>query len=318
VKLLYVDHGNVVNEGHMYKYYGDLVRELAGLAEVFLYQGPPSTLESFLSDARHEVDCLIFGLGYFAQGDPAAFDEIEGLSDIGVPVVCMIHKQQTLLEEKLNFCKINNVDLLVDSQSTYKEFGDVAGTRSIRLPFTASPEYFYPRETPKIYDIGFCGALHGNGKIAGPTSDLRSRALEELQKKDFEVYWNASNTLDYRIHSVEEYATKISQSKVWLATTGPVLDVSPRYFEVMMSKTLLFCNKMDEQYGDFFIDGENCVMFENDLSNFNEKLDYYVKNGQRRLDIVENAYNTAINNYTWRHMAVRLLNTIEEIRDEQV
>jgi spore maturation protein CgeB len=87
--------------------------------------------------------------------------------------------------------------------------------------------------------------------------------------------------------------------------------MGPRYFEVVLSRTLLFCNEMPDTYEDFFIDGVNCVTFKNDLSDFEEKLDLYVKDDSKRESIIDNAYILASNNYTWRHLAVQLLNEIK-------
>ena len=111
-----------------------------------------------------------------------------------------------------------------------------------------------------------------------------------------------------------EYAKKINECNVWLATTGPTEDVSPRYFEVMLSKTLLMCNNMPEQYGGLFVDGVNCVTYENDLSDFTDKLSYYLDNEDERSLIVDNAYDMIINKYTWKHMALNLISEIERIQ----
>ena len=310
MKILYIDYGNVLHDDYMYQYYGDLFRELQQLSQIYVYQGPINNINSLFPELEKEVDCIIFGLGYFTQNFSQAYQKIVGLDRIKVPVVCLIHKPQIMIEEKLNFCKINNVDLICDSQCTYEKFGEITGIKTIRLPFTATPKHYYPRDTIKKYDIGFCGALHGAGKIDGPTRDLRSRIYDKLQEGESNIYWNSSNTLDYRISSVEEYATKINECKIWLSTTGPTLDVSPRYFEVMLSRTLLICNEMPEQYGNYFTNGVNCVTFNNDLSDFNEKLSYYLKNESEREAIIERAYDETINNYTWKHMALKLLNEI--------
>ena len=79
----------------------------------------------------------------------------------------------------------------------------------------------------------------------------------------------------------------------------------------MLSRTLLMCNKMPEQYGEYFTDGVNCVMFDNDLSDFDEKLTYYLYNDSQRNSIIETAYETAVNNYTWHHMAKNLIEQIK-------
>ena len=122
MKILYIDFGDVVSDTHMYQYYGDLFRELRLLAKVYLLQGIPADINQILSQIEGGVDCIIFGLGYFAQSHQQFFNKIKGLDTLKIPVVCMIHKPQTMLDKKLEFCKINNVDLIVDSQCTYKNF----------------------------------------------------------------------------------------------------------------------------------------------------------------------------------------------------
>ena len=114
----------------------------------------------------------------------------------------------------------------------------------------------------------------------------------------------------------EEYATKINQSKIWFATTGPTKDISPRYFEVMLSKTLLCCNKMEYEYEEMFIDGQNCIMYDNNLNNLTKKIDYYLNNETKRNEIISNAYDLAINNYTWMSMAKKLVSKILEMKNE--
>ncbi len=313
MNILYVDHGNTVSDHHMYQYYGDLYRELVKNNNVFLYQGVLNNTEKINNS---KIDCVIFGLGYFTQTNPEKYKQIKGLKDLQVPVVCMLHKPQTMLKEKIEFCKINDIDILLDPHITYKEHSKEIGCKAIRFWFTANPNIYHPREVNKRYDVGFSGASHGSNKIEGPTRNLRDRVHQKLVEKNRNIFWNSSKegSLNYRIHSVEEYATRINESKIWVATTGPVLDVSPRYFEVMLSKTLLFCNNMPYQYESVFEDGVNCVTFENDLSDFDEKLDFYLNNEDEMNKIIDNAYKTAIENYTWEHMSNKLLKEIEELK----
>mgnify|MGYP003110357827 CR=1 FL=1 len=311
MKILYIDNGNRLSENYTYRYYGDFYRELKQITEVEVYQGIPSDINTLIEGKNY--DCIIFGLGYFAQRDPRAYSEIKNLKNCSIPVVCMLHKQQIMLKEKLLFCKLNNIDLLVNAHITYKEYGKLLNTDSTRFWFSATPEIFYDREIDKIYDVGFCGASHGADKIKGETANLRDRIHEKLKNKQIQIYWNRHTDPAHRIKSIDEYASKINQSKIWIATTGPILDVSPRYFEVILSKTLLFCNDMPDEYEGMFIDGVNCVMYKNDLSDFEEKLNFYLTNPDKADIIVENAYNTFVNNYTNKHMCVELLSKINKI-----
>ena len=64
------------------------------------------------------------------------------------------------------------------------------------------------------------------------------------------------------------------------------------------------CNDMPQEYEGMFIDGFNCVTFKNDLSDFDDKLLYYLSNTEERREIVERGYNNTINNHTCKHMAL--------------
>ena len=315
MNVLYIDYGNVVSDSYLYRYYGDFYRELKEIANVNLYQNVVYDINDVLSNFEN-IDCIIFGMGYFSRLGKEAYRKIEGLSDLKIPVVCYLHKPQKMLEEKLNFFKINNIDLLLDSQSTHKKHGEIAETKSYRAWFTATPEIYHPREDVSVeYDLGFIGATHGNNKVAGETMNIRDRMYDLLMVSKYNVYWKKHFGPEDRI-SIEDYASQINKCKIWLATTGPTLDVSPRYFEVMLSKTLLVCNDMPNEYGDVFKDGVNCVMFKNDLSDLIDKVDYYLNNEKERNLIVDRAYEMVKNNYTWKHMASNVLSKIEEIKNE--
>lgn len=309
MKILYIDVGNRIAENYTYRYYGDLYRELCKKAQVDVYDRIPTDINLIIKDKAY--DCIIFGLGYFAQRNASAYGKIAGLDTCNTPVVCLLHKAQTMLKEKLSFCKINKIDLLAYHHITYKKYQELLEIKSTRIWFSATPEIFYDRKIDKIYDIGFSGASHGNGKIKGDTADLRDRVYDKLKGKNLNLFWNRQTSPNHRISSMEEYASKINQSKIWIATTGPIKDVSPRYFEVILSKTLLLCNKMEHEYEGVFVDGKNCVMYENDLSDFDEKVDYYLNNEVERNRIIENAYEEFVNKYTSEHMCIKLLNEIK-------
>jgi len=314
MNILYVDQANRLAESYMYPYYGAVYRELKMMEDVYFFGGGVGDINSLLSKYEVSFDCIVFGLGYFAQGNPGAWQKINGLAELEIPTVAFLHKPQSMLEEKLNFCKINKINILADPHCTHEEFGHRVGARSFRSWFTASPEVFYPREAEKKYDIGFSGALHGSGKIEGPTRDLRTRIQAILESNNsYNTFWNGSDSVATRIKDVSEYSAKINECKVWLSTTGPMLDIGPRYFEVLLSKTLLFCNNMPLQYGGTFVDGENCVMFENDLSNFEDKLKYYLHNDNERETIAERGYNMVKDKYTWKHMAIQMLDEVKKV-----
>ena len=101
-----------------------------------------------------------------------------------------------------------------------------------------------------------------------------------------------------------EYAKTINSAKIWIATNADHGDLTPRFSEVMGSKTLLFHNEHPyDTYNDIFIDGETCVIFKNDLSDLIEKIDYYLQNDLEYNRIVNNAYDLFHNRFTCKKLA---------------
>ncbi len=189
--ILYVDGGGTISDNYMYKYYGDLFRELREISNVYVYQGNPGNWSDLLSKSRIDFDAIIFGLGYFAQSDPSYFGEIRGLKNAGPVTVSMFHKPQNLFQEKMDFCNKNEIDIFLD----YFDNGKYSKSEKvIKSWFTATPKYFRPRNVPTKYDIGFQGALHGKGKISGPARDLRSRIGEFLNSSEkYNTYWKSTH-----------------------------------------------------------------------------------------------------------------------------
>ena len=304
MKIFYVDTG--VNKGYLY--YNDLYRSLCKIADVSLFLSGSFKIGNIVSLAR-SFDVIIFGLGWMAQNDASVYGKIVGLRKFGVPVVVLLHKPQTLLSNKLKFCR-DNADLLVYAQVESEEYGRVANVPFLWSWHAGDHKVFFDRGAKKVFDFGFSGALHGSGKTKGATRDIRVRIFDIVRSMGIRLFWNGSDKIAPRIRSVGEYALRINQSKIWLTTTGPLEDVGPRYFEIGLSRSLIFCNRMGRAYNNVFRDGDNCVMFENDLSDFREKLLYYLGNDGERLKIVDRAFNEFRLKHTWDCRARELVDRI--------
>ena len=67
--------------------------------------------------------------------------------------------------------------------------------------------------------------------------------------EDLNVFWKSSDVYETaRIHNHEEYAKTINSSKIWIATNASHGDVTPRYYEILASGTMLFCEEIREEY----------------------------------------------------------------------
>lgn len=290
-----------------YKYYDGVFDKLQGAV---LYRKPFNNFKKVCVELRFKPDLVVFGLGWFNH---KFYGKIEGLE---VPSVCVLFKPQNDLKQKLSFCKINNIDTVLTPVPASEQYAQLTGCKTVLFPYGFDPEVFRPRDLPKTYDIGFTGALHEDKHYppgAFVTSNLRTRIGQLLAKKQgVSVLWNSSDDRPSRIPSYEEYAKTINSSKMWIATQAAFGDVTPRFYEVLGSGTLLFCQKVPTAYRHILKPGINCVEFESDLSDFEEKLDYYLSNPEEVDKITSNAVRDFAK-YTWENRAKHLLRIAKEL-----
>ena len=144
---------------------------------------------------------------------------------------------------------------------------------------------------------------------------MRPKIGEILKEaKDFNVFWKSSdNASKAFIDSYEEYAKTINRSKMWLATLAAFGDVTPRHFEVLGSGTLLFCQEIPETYKFLLKDGINCVAYKNDLSDFTDKISYYLSNPDEYNRITLQAVGFFHKNWTWAHRAESLIEEFNKL-----
>ena len=99
---------------------------------------------------------------------------------------------------------------------------------------------------------------------------------------------------------------------MWLSTPSAIDLIGTRFYEIMASKCLLFCNR-SEAYNGLFNDGEHCIMFDDDLNDFVEKLNFYLDNKKEREMIINNAYNHVMKNHTWVNRVDLFTKTVRNI-----
>jgi len=80
-----------------------------------------------------------------------------------------------------------------------------------------------------------------------------------------------------------------------------------------MSKTLLLCSEIKDEYKNDLQDGVNCVEFKDDLSDFLDKFYYYLNNWDESEQIIQRAHDDFHAKHTWHHRAQLLKNYMEEL-----
>jgi len=317
VKVLYIDPAVHSPKSKTYLHYNYLFDQFSKLAECYLYKDENMT--SILEPLRkcpEKPDVIYFGMGWFALKE-VAFAKNFGLDKVGIPSSGYLFKPQNFLEEKLNFLKTNGFSQIVTSVPLIEEYEKATGIPCKLLPQASDPAVFYDRKEEKLYDVGFSGALHDNKLYtegAFKTVNIRSRLQELLkEQKDVSTFLNGSDSTAPRIPSYDEYARKIHQCRMWLATPAPFEEVTGRYYEIGMSKTLLLCSEIKKEYKNDLQDGVNCVEFKDDLSDFLEKFYYYLNNWEESERIIQTAHDDFHQKHTWESRAKLLVDYMEEL-----
>lgn len=313
MNIIYIEPS--FGKGKTYAHYVGLYNGLSRVANCYLHKKDISNISAVLKRCPFKPDAIIFGLGWFSTG---RYGKIKGLKDINIPVFCYLFKPQNELSRKLNFCKINKIDMILTPVPSYKDFERKTGVTTKLFKYGTNPRIFKDWKEEKIYDFGFSGALHDSRHyVKGSFSieNIRSRIHNLLKRrKDLNCFLNGSDKKKPRIKGHANYARTINSSKIWLSTPAAFGDMTPRYLEIGMSRTLIFCSSIPTEYKDMFIDGKNCVVFADDLSDFEQKLDYYLQNDKARKKITDNAYNDFRINHTWEKRAEELIGIIKGIR----
>ena len=311
MNILYLDPYSDTSYSKRYLYYEGLYNSLIKTNNVYLHRDLIKDYNEIKKEIQFRPDVAIFGLSWFEKHK--YFDKINNLD---IPSACFIFKPAVDLKKKIDFCKINQIDLILTPHNQFEKFSEMAGIPAKLFPYGFDPNIFKPRNLEKKYDIGFSGALHGsnhypNGAFKNP--DIRKKINDILNDLEgIKLFWKSTDVLETaRIHNNVKYAETINKSKIWIATQAAYGDITPRYFEIMGSGTLLFCEKNDGRYRYIFKNRTNCIEFNSDLNNFLSLLNDLVENEQEIRNISSNGYSDAHQFHTWDARAKELISIIE-------
>jgi spore maturation protein CgeB len=98
------------------------------------------------------------------------------------------------------------------------------------------------------------------------------------------------------------------KTKIFINTLSPMGLISPRFFESMASKSLIFCEE-SSLYLNIFPD-DIFISFKKDLNDFEKKLLLILSDEAKRNQITDKAYKYVNANHTWKKRVTLLLNKI--------
>jgi hypothetical protein len=259
-----------------------------------------------------DPDLICFGSGWEYETHPTEYDIHPNINTkkIKIPKVLMLNKEYKKIEKKLEYIQKNDIDLVFSAYHDCAKWEDIINRKVIYFPFAVDTSIFKQYYEPLRYDFGFSGSLHS--KWISSRTRIKDelffwKRIPRIKYIKYKIFWEEWGN---KIPVGVEYARLLNSSKMWISTPSAIGLVGTRFYEILASKTLLFCVN-SKFYGTLFSDKLHCVMFEPDLSDFHEKLSYYISEDDERNKIIENGYQHVIKNHTWQNRVQEFNSEIE-------
>lgn len=307
-------------------YHMDLLNAIRKQTEAYVY-GPGfpeyninddyETVLRKMNISEDDIDVIIVSTNWENETSETESDLHPNicLADVneGVKKIFFLNKEYKKIEKKIEYILKNKFDLVVTvlPEKLYVQWQNATGIQFMQSHFGINTNEFKNYKLERKYDFTFTGSLHEaytdkrilvkkhlfkKPNVKASLGLPRVFSVSNPIKKEYQsykIYWAEWGKLstDLRgkslLPSGREYVKLMNMSKVFFSTLSADGIFGTRFFEIMASGAVLFCPE-DDYYG-LLEDGYNCVMYKNDMSNFDERLREVLINERMRAKIVENA-----------------------------
>jgi len=311
MKVLFCEHPNKPLSGGYCSYYSEIFYALKDAFDL----DPNCSIDhkNFVPRKTSEFgdyDAVFLGFGHTdcSDGKPASLER-----DSNHKLFPILNKEYTGLNNKLDWIREMRATAALTVHHDVDKFMSQTSIPFYRIMWSANRNQFKDYGGDYQHDLFFSGVTRPE-----QSENLRERVLLELDRLNGDL-GNFINARSHRnnyagtMFTDDEYARHLSNSKLCLVTTGPADLVGTRYFEIFAAnRSLILCNRMDEKvYDDMMIDGVNCVMFST-VDEFYDKANYFLKNEEERMEIVNNAHKIFNKRLTWDTRAYEIKKIIEK------
>lgn len=335
-KLIYLTmHMGSYKASH---YQIDVIEELARQADVYFYgldypdYSPQDSIADVVAKAGFTPDAIIVGHSWLRDIEGQTnFHEHIDLTKTKIPKIAILNKEYVNLPAKLAFIQeIGAIYAFTHHHDVETYSRETGGIPFEFWPFAVNPARLSHVDLngPRDIDVGFAGILQNQNTHADQT-DLRYRIMHRFffdvfdipvrkraRYQNLNVFWVSipRKRLHQKIATLlkvkkflppHEFYQVLGRSKIFLNSFSPMQLVGPRYYDIMAAKSMLFCIKTD-LYDRIF--RKRCfVEFSPDLSDFDEKLFYYLEHDKERQALVDEAYDMVLRDHTWKVRVERIL-----------
>ena len=235
-----------------------------------------------------------------------------------------LNKEYKNLNQKMEFINKNNIQIVFTAHHSFKEWNSRCPNATFyKIPFAYNQDIFTDYQEKKIYDLGFTGNLFNKGpyigdKIMGKNfNNVRERIFNKIKTEPF--YSNLQMFLGEDVYlSGKQYGKTINSAKIWICTPSAIDLVGTRFYEIMGCNTLLLAKVIENEnvYDGLFEEGKHFVGFKDDLSDFTEKVNYYLSNDKKRAKITKSAHDLVNSKHCWKHRVDRVVKILKEFDNE--
>ena len=164
-------------------------------------------------------------------------------------------------------------------------------------------EKFIPEKTEKIYDVIYCGLA---------TGDHVTEILNTIKHFNYRFVSFVNNGITTNVNpTYVEKLKLISQSKITVVhnlTGTETTQIKTRPFEAAFSRSLILCKKDQWNIIEEWFEPDKDFLYYDDGFELDSLLKKIINDYGEYKNIVDSAYNKAINNYTTRHFIKKYLN----------
>jgi len=278
--------------------------------------------EDVLKKIDSNPDIVIFGHNWLSDKATDVEISIMPLLDINkikIPKVIILNKEYVNLKRKLKYIKENKFDLMFSHHHDVNIYSEIANTKCKFLPFACNERFLTESKQTKSIDVFFSGVLKNLNKDANQSNfriNCQKRIFytifdEQIKKRKefykYNIVWNTvprfligkiiKKIKGHRLFSYDDYAKMIKSSKIILSSLSPMGLISPRYFEAMISRSLVFTEK-SELFSNVF-DKKFITTIKDDATDLHEKVEFYLNNSKKFEEQTEKAHNYVKENHTW-------------------
>lgn len=339
IKILFISKNIKDYRSASYQY--DFYNSLRKNTDLKLY-GPginlykkSDTIIEIIKKINFTPDIIFIGHNWLSD-DKTNFDLPNDLklNQTKIKKVIFLNKEYVNLDKKIKFIISNNFDLCFTHCSTIKFNKKIPNTDVKFIPFAFNDSRLKRKNYKKNIDIFFSGILQNQNINANQSNSrilimktifysiLDIPLFKKINFKSRKIFWNSipryrfSRLLSKFINKYyyidnDKYDDLISSSKIVINSLSPMGLISPRFYECMAIKSIIFSE--DSNVYDKVFPRKYIFFYNSNKNDIKSKLLDLSKNYKYHENLLNEAQNQAYKFHTWDCRANEVVKYLNKI-----